>query len=31
MKECVISVKKSKITCENTFNGHHFEIEGNHK
>ena len=29
-KERILRVNKSKITCENTFNGDHFEIEGNH-
>ena len=24
-------VNKSKITGENTFNGDHFQVEGNHK
>ena len=29
-KELVLSVNKSKITGENTFNGDHCEIGGNH-
>ena len=29
--ERVLRVNKSKITGENTFNGDHFEIEGNHE
>ena len=29
-KECVLRVNKSKIAGENTFNGDHFDIEGNH-
>ena len=30
-KEHVLRVNKSEITGENTFNGYHFEIEGNHE
>ena len=30
-KERVLRANKSKITGENTFNGDHFEIEGNHR
>ena len=30
-EERVLRVSKSKITGENTFNGDHFEIEGNHE
>ena len=30
MEERVLKVNKSKITCENTFNGVHFEIKCNH-
>ena len=30
-EERVVRVNKGKITCENTFNGDHFEIEGNHE
>ena len=29
-EEPVLRVKNSNIACENTFNGDHFEIEGNH-
>ena len=29
-KEQVLRVNKSKITGENTFNGDHFGVEGNH-
>ena len=30
-EEHVLRVNKSKITGENTFNGDHFEIQGNHE
>ena len=30
-EERVLRVNKSKITGENTFNGDHFEIQGNHE
>ena len=30
-KECILRVNKSKITGENTFNGDHFELGGNHE
>ena len=30
-EEWVLRVNKSEITGENTFNGDHFEIEGNHE
>ena len=30
-EERLLRVNKSKITGENTFNGDHFDIEGNHE
>ena len=30
-KERVLKVNKSKITGKNTFNGYHFDIEGDHE
>ena len=30
-EERVVRVNKGKITCANTFNGDHLEIEGNHE
>ena len=30
IEEHILRVNKSKINGENTFNGDHFEIEGNH-
>ena len=31
IKERVLKVNKSEITGKNTFNGDHFDIEGNHE
>ena len=29
-EECILRVKKTKMTCRNMFNGEHFDIDGNH-